>query len=79
MVKRTNKESEANVEVRKLITEDEANNSVKIPLMYNTSALDASTELKLFVPKPEKEEPEALVPVGAAPQPKRQRVKAPAP
>jgi hypothetical protein len=50
MVKRTNKESEANVEVRKLIAEDQENNSVRIPLMYNISALDASTELKLFVP-----------------------------
>ena len=38
--------------------------------------MDASTELKLFVPKPQKEDPEALVPV---PQPKRQRTKAPAP
>ena len=76
MVKRTNKESEANVEVRKVIAEDQENNSVKIPLMYNISALDASTELKLFVPKPQKEDPEALVPV---PQPKRQRTKAPAP
>ena len=35
MVKRTNKESEANVEVRKVIAEDQENNSVKIPLMYN--------------------------------------------
>ena len=74
MVKRTNKESEANVEIRKVIAEDQENNSVRIPLMYNISALDASTELKLYVPKPEKEEPEALVPV---PQPKRQRTKGP--
>eukprot|EP00435_Cladocopium_sp_Y103_P006913 s3514_g2.t1 len=71
MVKRSNKESEANVEIRKVIAEDQENNSVKIPLMYNTAPLDPSTELKLFVPKAQKEEPEALVPVG--PQPKRQR------
>ena len=43
-----------------MIAEDQENNSVKIPLMYNISALDASAELKLFVPKPQKEEPESL-------------------